>query len=647
VNWLFPSFLAGAALIGLPVLLHLLRRKPRDVVRFPSLSFLGESALRDTSRNQLLRWLVLLLRCLAIALLCAAFARPFWGQSPAATRRALVIALDNSMSQQARGRWGATQRWSLSQLDELSSGDQAALLVMQPEPVWLVPLTDDLARVRAALAAAKPGYERTRYAAPLRLAGETLAKTPAGTKILAWAADEQRAGWRGTDLAQKLPPGISFRFMDIQPAPQRQAAIIAVRKLPEAKAGLEVTIRQFQPASDRRELTIYAGEKQIAAQSVLLHAGDNKLNLVCDWPAAAAGLRVALDPDDLPADDSAWIAGSAATTNLVRLDAAPETDFLAHALRATQKISGGGFQPAPLPDQSWSLDTPVVLRNEASFQAAALIRLDQFYDAGGSVWIFVDGSAAQKDWLQRHGVRFTMRPAADEPWHLRDWDAEHPALAAFAGQSLLPLLEVEFYHGFNLTGDALASVANWPDGKMAVAELDHGGQRLLIAGFPPDREATDWPAQPSFVPFVHCAVRWLGSVKVVREDWRVGDTIPLPDNEGTWRALDTPLPQKDLAVNGSVRPNAPGLYQFTGRGVEKIIAVNTPVEESDLAPWPNPDRLASLESSAAPSANARAAAVLPAAWAMAENRQRLWWWLLALGGTALLAELTLANRTSR
>ncbi len=230
MNWLFPGFLAGAALIGLPIVLHLLRRKPRDVVRFPSLRFLGASALRDTRRNRLWRWLTLLLRCLAIVLLCAAFARPFWGKTPSATRRALVIALDNSMSQQARGRWQATQRWALDQLDELAGGDQAALFVMEPEPAWIVPLTDDLPRVRTALLAAQPGYDKTRYARPLRMAGDALAKTAAGTKILAWAADEQRAGWRGTDLAEKLPSGIRFRFMDAAPAPQRQAAIVAVHQ---------------------------------------------------------------------------------------------------------------------------------------------------------------------------------------------------------------------------------------------------------------------------------------------------------------------------------------------------------------------------------------------------------------------------------
>lgn len=646
MNWLFPSFLAGAALIGLPVLLHLLRRKPRQIVRFPSLRFLGESALRDTRRHRLLRWLTLLLRCLAIALLCAAFARPFWGNSPSANRRALVIALDNSMSQQAGKRWADTQRWALGQLDELKPGDQAALLLMQPEPAWTVPLTDDLARVRTALAAARPGYDKTRYAQPLRLAGDMLAKASAGTKILAWAADGQRAGWRGTDLAQKLPPGVGFRFNGISPAPQRQAAIIALRKSPQATDSLEVFVRQFPSTPDRRELTVFVDEKKLATQTVSLRPGGNKLTVPCPWPEGAAGLRVALDADDLPADDSAWLAASMTATNLVLLDAAAETDFLAHALRSTHKLDGKGFQPAPLPNGAWPLDASVVLHNEASFRDTALLqRLEQFGNAGGAAWVFVDGSAAQKDWLTRQGVRIHKRAAADEPWHLRDWDAEHPALAAFTRQSLLPLLEVEFYRGFDLEGGALAPIANWPDGKIALAQLDTGGKRLLIAGFPPDREATDWMAKPSFVSFVHCAVRWLGSFRDAREDWRVGDSIPLPDTNGTWRALDTPVPQKDLAVNGTVRPSAPGLYEFAGSRTRKVFAVNTPAEESDLAPWPNPDQLASLESAAALEVHARASGTR-SEWMAAENQQRLWWWLLAIGGIALLTELMLANRTS-
>jgi hypothetical protein len=643
MNWLFPAFLSGTALIGLPVILHLLRRKPRKVIPFPSLRFLGASALRDTRRNRLLRWLTLFLRCMAIGLLCVAFARPFWGGAPASNRQALVIALDNSMSEQTRGRWNETQRWAESQLDELKPGDLAALLVMQPDPTWIVPMTGDLDRVRKALGEAKPGYDKTRYAQSLRLAGDTLVKAPAGTKTLAWAADEQRVGWRGTDLGQKLPAGVNFRFIGATPAPAHQAAIVSVRKPTQSMTNLEVTIRLFHPASDRRELTIVAGDKQIARQSVSLKAGDNKFNIPCALPADAPGIRVALDPDDLAADDSAWIVSALSTTNILLLDAPVETDFLAHALRSTHKLTGAGLDPGTLPDGAWPVDSCVALRNEGSFRDAAVQRLDQFCNAGGATWIFVDGSVSQKEWLKQHGIRVTARTPDNEPWHLRDWNSDHPALAAFAGESLLPLLEIEFYRGFNLSGDSLAPIANWPDGKAALAEIETGAGKLLVAGFSPNRDSTDWMVRPSFVPFVHCAARWLGSFRQAREDWRVGDTIQLSGNDGVWRALDGPARGKELAVKGSVRPTAPGLYSFSGKDVKKIFAVNTPAEESDLSPWPNPDQLAALESLESAVTTAKST-VLRDEWTAVENQQRNWWWLLAFGGCIFLGELVLANR---
>jgi hypothetical protein len=558
----------------------------------------------------------------------------------------VVVAVDNSMSMQARGRWEESRRWALEQLNELGPGDQAALLVMHPEPAWLVPATDDLASVRTALRSAQPGYEYTRYARPLRLAGETLAGLPAANRTLVWMADEQFVGWRGVDLAQKLPPGVAVRFAGALPAPQRQAAIIALHKSNQAGDGLDLTVRQFHATTDQRRLTVRAGERVLAERTFSLNPGDNRITVPFGWPAEVAGLRVSLDADDLPADDSAWIATTTTAANSVLLDAATETDFLAHALRSTQKLNETGFQPAPLPEGDWPGEAVVILRNGAAFQGEPLGRLNQFVDSGGAVWVFADGSAAQTDWLKQHGVGVAARGTAAEPWHLRDWDAEHPALAAFAGQSLLPLLAVEFHRGFNLSGDALASLANWPDGKMALAEVSRDGWHILVAGFAPDREAMDWPTKPSFVPFVDRAVRWLSSVKDAREDWHVGDVIPLPGGPGVWRALDSPVKQTDQTVTGNVRPTAPGLYEFSGGGVRRHLAVNVPVEESDLSPWPSPDQLTALESKNAPAAEVQQRAATLAERQTVENRQRIWWWLLAVGGLALLVELGLANRTS-
>lgn len=660
MNWLFPSFLAGTVLIGLPILLHFLRAKPKSFVPFPSLRFLGETALRDTRRHRLLRWLTLLLRCLVIAGLAAAFARPFWVDTIAVHHQAMVIAIDNSMSMQASLRWAAMRNWAIRQLGELSQGDQAAVLLMHPSPTWLVPMTDDLGRVRSTLQLAEPGFEKTHYSPALRVAGEALASNPSGKKTIVWMADEQRVGWLGADFEHSLPAGVKIRLGEVLPEPKRQAAISSVQYLEGAQASAAVkngangggqgsivaTVRLLSPEKDDRIVTVYDGKYILTQKTVSLHAGDNRVELPLHSSPHADGLRVTLDADNLQADNTAWVSLYKPSKGGVLLDSMAESDFLAHAFLSTQKLGEGGVTPSSLLDKEWPLESVVICRDHSTFSSPGVEHLDRFFDSGGALWIFLDGSSEQIAWLKKRGIQVTERAAADGAWHLRDWDPEHPALSAFAGQSLLPLLDVEFYRGFDLSGDSLSPVANWPDGKTAIAEWSGGGHRILLAGFPLDREATDWPTRSSFVPFVHQAACWLGSFESGKKDWRVGDSIPLP-GEGVWRGLDTATAQPECKVNGgSIRASVPGLYEFSSPNTRRVFAVNIPPEESDLAPWPNPEQLARLENPDSKLSKQPRQHPMQASREAAENQQRIWWWLLAFCGAALLIELGLANRTS-
>jgi hypothetical protein len=181
---------------------------------------------------------------------------------------------------------------------------------------------------------------------------------------------------------------------------------------------------------------------------------------------------------------------------------------------------------------------------------------------------------------------------------------------------------------------------------MAIVEWNSGGHRMFLCGFPLDRSATNWFVQPSFVPFVHQTARWLAAAANARNDWHVGDTIPVPASGGTWRAVDPPVASPEKKVAGSVRPDAPGLYEFSGNGERRLVAVNVPPGESDLAPWPDKDQLVALESKGEVQANAAVNARVPLSDELAESQQRLWWWVLAFCCTAMLAELALANRTA-
>ncbi|MEA3188930.1 MAG: hypothetical protein QOD99_2760 [Chthoniobacter sp.] len=652
MNWLLPGFLVGGALVGLPVILHFLRRKPKTLVRFPSLRFLGETAIRDTRKHRLRRWLTLALRCLIIALLAAAFARPFWVAADAAHRRVMIVAVDNSMSMQAGDRWADRKQWALRQLGELQEGDQAGVLLMNPTPTWLVPISNDLAHGRDAVQQSQPGFEKTSYSAALRFAGEMLALNPAGEKVLVWMADEQWLGWRDVKIEQALPAGVKIRFAEAAPEPKRQAAITAAHiEMDGEKQSLAINVRLYRPEKEERKLTVSDGDRVLETRVIKLSAGENKIiiPLPADVPASSAGFRISMEADELPADDTAWVSRAEMSAHPVWLDQTAEVDFLKHALQSTRRLNAGAMEPSALPPSDWPQGGVAILRDASSFQTDRAARLEKFLRAGGGAWIFVDGTKAQADWLSTHGVQIKARilPIVDEePMHLRDWDPEHPVLGGFRDESLLPLMQVEFYRGFDLKGDNLVPVARWPDGGIALAEISVGSGRIFLAGMPLDRKATNWPALPSFVPFVHQTVRWLGSVAAKEADWRVGDTIPLA-GEGTWRVLDSPVQAVERRVSGSVRAEAPGLYEFLAGEKKTFFAVNIPTEESDLRPWQNMDQLLALESKEhATQSRAAVAPPIRLSNEAAEARQRLWSWLLALCAAGMLAELALANRTT-
>ncbi len=74
--FLTPALLAGALLIGVPIVLHLvMQRKPQQLV-FPALRFVKRRRSSNQTRLRLRQLLLLLLRCLAIVLLALALARP-------------------------------------------------------------------------------------------------------------------------------------------------------------------------------------------------------------------------------------------------------------------------------------------------------------------------------------------------------------------------------------------------------------------------------------------------------------------------------------------------------------------------------------------------------------------------------------------
>src|SRR5262245_59445920 len=89
MSFLAPLFFLGLGAIVVPVLVHLIQRERKRVVEFPSLMFVQKIPYQSVRRRRIRHWFLLLMRAAAIALIVAAFARPFFPASDAAQIAAL------------------------------------------------------------------------------------------------------------------------------------------------------------------------------------------------------------------------------------------------------------------------------------------------------------------------------------------------------------------------------------------------------------------------------------------------------------------------------------------------------------------------------------------------------------------------------
>lgn len=653
MNWLFPAFLAGAAAVLLPLLLHLLRRRPVRRQPFPALRFFNGARPADQRRHRLRRWLVLALRCGVFALLAMMFARPFFRRF-APPSRATVVIVDNSFSLQAGDRWKKLRDWAGETFGPDQPGETVGILLTSPRPTWLVAPTRDVRAARQALAQFQPGWQASRFGPALDFAADDLLSRPSATKRIIFLGDHQAVGWHPRDFVRQLPPGIELSFPPIAAPVGIQAALDPPSVTREGDTvTVEAAVRSFS-GHRRRSLAVFIGNALKPAATAPVDPASGHVSVSFKVRDGDAWLRCLLDADDLPADDEAW-AIIPAPGNLDapavlfdRLPAGAGADYLVTAYESLSALPGAP-RTGILPAAAWPAAGVAVLRNDASFAGGPAAKLDAFLAQGGQALIFPTGGPAQARWLA--GRQVAPTPVAGDA-RIRDWSVEHPLVAPLAERGLRSLVGWQFSRGWSLPANAVEPLAFWSDGSPALGEFSAGKGRVLLAGFSPDRRDGDWPVGAAFVPFLHRAALHLLKTQpgAAEAPHQVGMPIVLPEGAGAWQRLSEAKLAGDLPVkmiSQRVVPAAPGVFEWKpANGTRRLYAVNVPAEESDLTPWREGTPWLGLAGEGLPPRRLNERAVVLAAQ-QSEQQSRLWWWCLALAAVFLLSELSLANRTSR
>ena len=219
--------IAGAALVGLPILLHFIMKQEPTRLPFPAMRFLKRRQKVNQRKIRLRHLLLLALRVLLIALFCAALYQPripsqglnLAGEQPIA----VVIIIDTSPSMgytaEAVFRLDEARRRASELLDDLPTGSKVAVIdPSEPFAVWEQSVGDAHRRIETFLQTQddRSITDSLPTAYQLFRSLDEEADTPAGgwPKLLAVVSDRAAASWQNDRLDDMI------RLRDAVPKPE-------------------------------------------------------------------------------------------------------------------------------------------------------------------------------------------------------------------------------------------------------------------------------------------------------------------------------------------------------------------------------------------------------------------------------------------
>jgi hypothetical protein len=376
MNFLSPWFLAGFALIAGPIIAHLIRRVTRERQQFSAMRFLAESPPRLSKRSRIQHPLLLLLRCLIIAVLAAGFARPFFREDipllpVIGSPQSVVAILDDSASMRRAGLWPAARQKITDLAASLKEGDQFALFaasgaeLISRERWQQSPPADRAGLVRAALAGREPGWGPAQLDSAVEAAvlqWEQMAEatdSAARKKLVIFsdlAAGSRVAGLAGLtwpkncEVALELlkpdhPGNAGLQWLGWAADPA--VALLPDGSVPAAVARVRVVQSATGPAAALRlQLTDPRTGRAVGpAQTVPVAPGDAQVALVPVPASADGGLRLDLTGDDEVFDNTLWLVRPAPRAVTLAYYGADSADDLKHARFYVERATAGWKDP--------------------------------------------------------------------------------------------------------------------------------------------------------------------------------------------------------------------------------------------------------------------------------------------------------------
>ncbi len=571
--FLAPLFLTLATLVGVPLLVHLLRRKVGRTVDFPAVRYLTRMEQEHSRDLKLRHRLLLLLRILAVLALALAAARPIaklagLGHAPVA----LAIVLDNSMStgiiSNERSVFDSLRADVRGLLSDLSNGDRAWIVTADGRVIGgsapsLLASLNTLAPLggRGDLAAA------TRRAVGLARSGNPRAP------VVAIVSDGQRNAFETDSIVDA--GAVPVVMLAHGTSAVRNRAVLAARAEP-ARWTPSGFVHFAISAPDSSDWRLLLDGRTVARGAVAGAPVGAPVRLTQRLASNSTGWvrgKVEVDADALRADDARWFAVRVAPPPMVavRSEGGP---FLMAALstlvdekRLARGAEGAARSVTVAGADAAGVRLPVLLT--APRDPVRIGEANRTLTRLGIPWRF--GAIARNLVL--------ARAASSDGAPL---DTTAASVSVFEGTPVRLRYPLVYSPGGNLAANG-ANAPTMPD-TLATAGGSAwavAGDGYVLIGSPLEPDATELPLRAAFVPWVLEALsRRLG------EDGRLIDAVPGEQLTGLRGVTGLEGPDGKVVGTNSDRltvPNTAGVY-YLRRQAARIgaLVVNPEPEESDV-----------------------------------------------------------------
>jgi hypothetical protein len=697
MGFLSPLLLVGLGALAIPVLVHLIERERKDLVPFPSLMFLQRIPYQSVERRRINHWLLFLLRAVAMALVVAAFARPFLTESAVTAAasitgaRDVVILLDRSASMGYGNHWARAQQEARRIVAGLGGQDRATLVLFDRGVEEAVRATSNRGELDAAIGQAAVSGDLTRYAPALREAQSLLGRSDRARREAYLISDFQRSGWeRQEDI--HLPPGATITPVSVAELETSDLAVTSLALPRTSFSGQErVTITAAITNHSASTLTSHPVRLEIDGRTVETkpvtigpHASGSVTfdALTVGEPNMRGVIRTGSDA--LPKDNDFYFVLSPSrpvSVLVVQGDgaAAGASLYLTTVLGlsrtppfAADVVAASKLTPAMLDGRS-----VVVLNDSTALSSEAAARIRTFVERGGGLFVALGArTPVAGDWpLLPGALGSPIDRAGAHGGALGTLDFSHPVFEQFKEQGNGNFANMRFYRYRSLAaGPDDRVLARYDDGATAMAERRVGSGRVIAFTSTIDGSWNDFPTTPMFLPLMHEAVKYLaqyGDVpawetvghmfdisSAVSSIVRAGEASTPAGAAGGGTGIVVSPSGKQVTLGGAGRLPAAelteqGFYSVRLPGMRDrrpyTVAVNLDPAESDLSALAPAEFLASVAGrQATPAAAAATSLEHPEITPVdIEKRQSLWWFLLAAGIAPLLVESALSNRLSK